>query len=391
MENQKKQSALHNFYQESPHTRVSKVETFVGLSINHVQTLLDFQGHAFQTFNLMSENVISTLPTPLSIATNFIINRRELLVPMVTEEPSVVAAASHGAKRARQAGGFTVTWSEPLMEGLIQVVNVPDINAAVAAIMAHNKLLLECANQKDPMLVSKGGGAQDIKCVELQTTRGTMLIVTLTVDVRDAMGANIVNTMAEGIAPMIAQLSKGTVRMAVISNYSIQRIAKASARWSIAELGQNVIDALLDAHAFACADIRRAATHNKGIMNGVEAVARATGNDTRALEAAAHSYAARSGTYMPLSHYQQEPNGDLVGTLELPIPVGIVGGSTQINPIAKTSLAILQPTSAQELGGIMTAVGLAQNFAALRALVCEGIQQGHMHLHQRALKTVEHI
>lgn len=389
MENQKKQSLLHGFYNLTPEERMNAVTSFAKLDTNSRQTLFDFQGHAFEQFGRMGENVISILPTPLGIATNFIINQKEYVIPMATEEASIIAAASYAAKLARTTGGFTATCKPSLMEGLIQLVKVPNIQDAITALMSHKQLLIEHANQADPVLVQKGGGAQDIFCTSLETTRGKMLAITLLVNVKDAMGANIINTMTEAIAPTIAALSAGTVRMCIVSNYTSQRIARASARWPAASLGQTTIDAILDAYAFACADIRRATTHNKGIMNGIDAVARATGNDTRALEAAAHSFATRSGRYMPLTFFTQNELGDLVGTIEIPVPMGIVGGITRINPITATALSILNPSSSQELGCIVAAVGLAQNFAALRALVCEGIQKGHMRLHHKAITPLE--
>lgn len=389
MKNREKQSNLHNFYLVSAQERLATVTAFAALDDSHTEALSQFQSTAFRLINHIGENVISTLPTPLSVATNFIINHKEHLVPMATEEPSVVAAASYAAKLARPTGGFTATCSAPLMEGLIQLVNVPNINHAITTIQNNKQVLLTRANNKDPVLVDHGGGAKDIFCTPLVTSRGTMLIVALLVNVKDAMGANSVNSMAEAIAPTIADLSSGTVRMCIISNYTPQRTARATATWPITTLRQQTIDALLDAYAFACADIRRATTHNKGIMNGVEAVARATGNDTRALEAAAHTFALRSGSYQPLTHFYQNTSGDLVGTIELPVPIGIIGGTTRVNPITAAALAIINPTSSQELGCIVASVGLAQNFAALRALVCEGIQEGHMQLHQKTIAPLE--
>lgn len=382
--NHETQHHFNSFYALTPNQRLKIMCHEISLGSADQKILQASRGRFFETLNYLSENVIASMPMPLSIAPHFLINNRNVLIPMVTEEPSVVAAASNGAKMARLCGGFTVNWSEPIIEGLIQIVDIPIIEKSIEKLEFYKAELLAYANDQDPILVSKDGGARDLIFKVIETSRGSMLIATLIVDVRDAMGANAVNGMVEDIAPLIAKITGGKVRIAIVSNFTPQRTATASAQWSRELLGKETIEAFLDVQIFACADIRRAATHNKGIMNGVEAVARATGNDTRALEAAAHSFAVRTGSYQPLSNYHQDAAGNLVGTLELPTPIGIVGGCTNIHPIARIARDIMQPASAQELGGIMAAVGLAQNFAALRALVCEGIQKGHMRLHKRA-------
>ena len=333
------------------------------------------------------ENVVSVMPYPLGIATNFLINGSGYLIPMVTEEPSVVAGASHAAKLARACGGFQVQATESLMIGQIVLVGVSDMQKACTLLATHKDELLERANEKDPRLCSLGAGARDLECRVVQTQRGAMLAIHLIVDVKDAMGANVVNTMAEAIAPKIELLCGGKARLKIVSNLSTKRMVKAQATWSKEVIGFETIEGILDAQAFARADQWRATTHNKGIMNGIDAVGLATGNDVRALEAGAHSFAARSGSYQPLTHYEKNKYGDLVGCLEIPLSVGILGGMTTAHPTSRVALKILGVKRACDLAAIMGAVGLAQNFAALRALVTEGIQKGHMRLHARKETT----
>lgn len=333
------------------------------------------------------ENVVAVMPYPMGIATNFCINGHDHLIPMVTEEPSVVAGASHAAKLARPRGGFQVDVMRSLMIGQIVLVGIPDIQKTCTLLEKHKEELLALANEKDPLLCSLGGGARDIKLREVQTKRGAMLALHLIVDVKDVMGANVVNTMAEAIAPKIEQLCGGRARLKIVSNLSTKRMVKAQATWNKDVIGFDTIEGILDAQAFACADQWRATTHNKGIMNGIDAVALATGNDVRALEAGAHSFAARSGSYQPLTHYEKNNQGDLTGYLEIPLSVGILGGMTTAHPTSRVALKLLGVSNACDLAAIMGAVGLAQNFAALRALVTEGIQKGHMRLHARKEKT----
>ena len=344
----------------------------------------------------MIENVVGVMPLPLGVATNFRINGRDYLIPMAIEEPSVVAAASNAAKVARAAGGFLAQTTAPVMIGQVQILDVPDPAAARLSLLHHRDELLAAANAKDPVLVKFGGGAKDLEVRILPSPRGTMVIAHLLVDARDAGGMNAVNTMCEALAPEFARLTGGRVVLRIISNLAVHRLARAHATFP-AELlktetasGPEVVDAILDAYAFAVADPFRCATHNKGIMNGVSAVVVATGNDFRAIESGAHTFAAWKGAdggavVRPLTTYEKDKDGNLVGTIEIPAPVGLIGGATAVHPTAKANVKVLGVKSARELGEVLASVGLAQNFAALRALATEGIQRGHMELHARNL------
>ena len=332
----------------------------------------------------MVENAIGVFQVPLGIATNFIIDGREVLIPMATEEPSVIAAASNGAKMTREAGGFSTSSTGPVMRAQIQATGIADPFAARQAILLHKDELMKMANDKDPMLVKYGGGVKDIEVFVIDSRFGPMVVTHLIVDCRDAMGANAVNTMAEALAPRIEQITGGRVYLRIISNLADRRLARAKAVFKAEEIGgDEVVDGIILAAALAEVDPYRAATHNKGIMNGVTAVVLASGNDTRAVEAGAHAFASISGRYMSLTRYEKNRDGDLVGTIELPVAVGLVGGATRVHPVAKTAVKILGVKSADELSRIIAAVGLCQNFAALRALASEGIQRGHMSLHAR--------
>jgi len=344
----------------------------------------------------MIENVVGVMPLPLGVATNFRINGRDYLIPMAIEEPSVVAAASNAAKVARAAGGFLAQTTAPVMIGQVQILDVPDPAAARLRLLHHRDELLAAANAKDPVLVKFGGGAKDLEVRILPSPRGTMVIAHLLVDARDAGGMNAVNTMCEALAPEFARLTGGRVVLRIISNLAVHRLARAHATFP-AELlktetasGPEVVDAILDAYAFALADPFRCATHNKGIMNGVSAVVVATGNDFRAIESGAHTYAAwkaadGGAVVRPLTTYEKDKDGNLVGSIEIPAPVGLIGGATAVHPTAKANVKVLGVKSARELGEVLASVGLAQNFAALRALATEGIQRGHMELHARNL------
>ncbi|MFH0898400.1 MAG: hydroxymethylglutaryl-CoA reductase, degradative [bacterium] len=329
------------------------------------------------------ENVVSVMSLPVGVATNFLINGKDYFIPMVTEEASVVAAASFAAKFARCAGGFKAEISSTDMVGQIVLVKSCSYAQAVDVLTQYKQEILQFANKQDPVLVFLGGGARDITIRQLKTDRGVMLVFHIIVDVKDAMGANIVNTMAESIAPLLEKLCGGLARLKIVSNFSPQRLVRAWATWPYDVIGPDVVEGILDADALAMADQYRATTHNKGIMNGVTAVALATGNDTRALEAGAHSFAAKNGVYQPLTRYRKNDRGDLEGFLEMPIAVGTVGGMTIHHPLVPLILKVLRVESARELACVMGAVGLAQNFAALRALVTEGIQKGHVRLHAR--------
>jgi len=379
-----KTSQISGFYKLSPKERVQIVKDFAELTDEEVKVLQSTGSLKMELADRMIENVVGTMPIPLGIAVNFLINRRDYLVPMAIEEPSVVAAASNAAKMARVKGGFFTSSTEPIMIGQVQTVGIDNPQAAKKAILAVKEEILKKANEQDPMLVSVGGGAKDLDVKVLQTSTGSMVITELHVDCRDAMGANAVNTMAEAIAPMIERLTRGRVYLRIISNLATKRLARA--RTVVAKEavgGEEVVDGIVDAYAFADVDPYRAATHNKGILNGIIGVVIATGNDHRAVEAGAHAYAARSGRYGSLTVWEKNRNGDLVGSIELPMAVGIIGGATRVHPVAKIALKILGVKTAREFGEVLAAVGLAQNLAALRALTHEGIQRGHMSLHAR--------
>lgn len=376
----KKESSLSKFYQRTIGERQAIVADVANFNLQEKIVLSREPAPEMLGVYRSIENVIALTSLPLSVATHFIIDDRDVLIPMAIEEPSVVAGVSHAAKLARVNGGFYTSVSPAHMIGQILLCQINDVQKAQNTIMMHKQELLVMANKADVYLGTLGGGAFDIKIKSLETDRGSMLVVHLLVDVKDAMGANIVNAMVERIAGMLEKLVGGIVRMRIVSNLATERLASARAVWKKELLGQSLIDGILDAQAFACADHHRCATHNKGVMNGIDAVAVATGNDWRAIEAGAHAYAARDNEYRPLTHYEQTADGDLMGTITLPLAVGIVGGMTKNHPSARLAIKILGVSSAQQLAGIMAAVGLAQNFAALRVLVSEGIQQGHMKL-----------
>ncbi len=358
------------------------VREFAGLSDEEERAL--YSGIPLEMADRMIENVIGVWPLPLGVAVNFIVNGRDVLVPMAIEEPSVVAAASNAAKMARASGGFRAWSTDPIMIGQIQLVGVDDPESAAEAILAEKDRIIELANEQDPVLVRFGGGARDVETRIVRTGSGPMVITHLLVDVRDAMGANAVNTMAEAVAPLIERITGGRVLLRIISNLADRRLAGAEVTYLKEEIGgEEVVDGVVAAYEFAAADPYRAATHNKGIMNGVIAVARATGQDTRALEAGAHSYAARGGRYTSLSRWWKDEEGNLRGWIEMPMAVGTVGGVARVHPVARAALKIMGVKTARELAEVMAAVGLAQNFAALRALATEGIQAGHMKLHAR--------
>jgi hydroxymethylglutaryl-CoA reductase len=345
----------------------------------------------------MIENAVGTFGLPLGIGLNFVVNGREVLVPMAIEEPSVVAGASFMAKLARAGGGFTTLTTAPEMIGQMQVLDVKDLMAASLKLHEHKAELLAEADAVDPVLKKFGGGARDLEVRIIEESPiGAFLVVHLIYDVRDAMGANAVNTACEKLAPRVEEITGGRVHLKILSNLADRRLAKATCKIPLKELafssggdephpytGEQVRDGIIAAWAFAEADPYRAATHNKGIMNGVDAVVIATGNDWRAIEAGAHAYAARDGRYTSLSTWGKDADGNLTGELEMPMAVGIVGGATKVHPAAKAALKLMGVQTAAELAGIIVSVGLAQNLAALRALATEGIQRGHMSLHAR--------
>jgi len=379
-------SRLPGFYKMPLEERLRIVSELSELSDEDVSLLRSGGGLSLEIADRMIENVIGLMAYPFAVAVNFRINGRDILVPMVLEEPSVVAAASNMARLMREGEGIKASSTDPVMIGQIQVVDIPDMEEAVEAVRGEREHILELANEQDPILVKLGGGARDLEIRRIETEMGEMLILHLLVDCRDAMGANAVNTMCEAVAPLIERLTGGRVLLRIISNLADRRLARAEAVVRKELLGgEEVVDDIVRAWAFADADPYRAATHNKGIMNGIIAVALATAQDHRAIEAGAHAYAARTGRYRALSRWWKNEDGDLVGELELPLAVGVVGGATRTHPMARLALKIMGVSTARELAEVMAAVGLAQNLGALRALVQEGIQYGHMRLHARNL------
>jgi hydroxymethylglutaryl-CoA reductase len=370
-------------YKLAPKERLELIKDFAGLNDDEI-TVLSNMGSLEGLADRMIENAVGSMPLPVGIGANFVINGTDYLIPMAIEEPSVVAAASNAAKIARERGGFQTSSTEPIMIGQIQVTNIPDPLSAKFTILAHKQRILDMANEKDSVLVSLGGGAKDLDIRVIDTITGPQVIVHFMVNVKDAMGANAVNTMAEAVAPFIEQITGGKVLLRIISNLATYRLAFARAVFAKEVIGgEEVVDGIINAYSFAKSDPYRCATHNKGIMNGIDAVVIATGNDFRAVEAGAHAYASITGQYQPLTCWEKNRDGDLVGTIELPLAVGLVGGATMVHPTAKINIKILGVKTANELAEVVAAVGLAQNFAALRALATEGIQRGHMSLHAR--------
>ncbi len=382
-------SRISGFYNMTLEERRRKLEQATNLT---PENLLPFNsgGISPDAADHMIENVIGLYSLPLGIAINFQVNGHDVLIPMTLEEPSVVAGASFMAKLARAGGGFTATTTDPLMIGQMQVINVTNPQEAKLKLYEHKAELLAEADSIDPVLRKFGGGARDLEVRLFEDSPiGPFLVVHLIYDVRDAMGANAVNTACERLAPRVEVITGGKVHLRILSNLADRRIARARCTVPLNELafgdfsGEEVRDGIIAAYAFAAADPYRAATHNKGIMNGVDAVVIATGNDWRAIEAGAHAYAARSGRYMSLSTWGKDADGNLVGTLEMPMAVGIVGGATRVHPAAQAAVKLMGVKTASELAEIIVSVGLAQNMAALRALATEGIQRGHMSLHAR--------
>jgi hydroxymethylglutaryl-CoA reductase len=380
----KKSSSISGFYKLNPKERLALVKGFADLSDEECALLQNTGSLPLDMADRMIENVVGAFPLPLGIGVNFLINGIDYLIPMAIEEPSVVAAASFAAKMVREGGGFRTSSTAPVMIGQVQVVDLKDPEQAKQRVLASKAAVLQKANEQDPVLASVGGGAKDLDAKIIQTTEGPMLIVELHVDCRDAMGANAVNTMAEAVAPLIEQITGGRVYLRIISNLATKRLARAQCTIPPDAVGgPEIVDGIVNASAFAAADPYRAATHNKGAMNGIIAVVLATGNDHRAIEAGAHAYAALKGQYTSLSKWEKTENGDLKGFIELPMAVGLIGGAVRTHPIAKIAVKILGVKSANEFAEVLAAVGLAQNLAALRALAHEGIQRGHMSLHAR--------
>lgn len=379
-----KTSEFKGFYKLSPQQRLEEVAKFSSLSEEEVSLLAKTGALSIEAADHMIENVFSVMPLPMGIAVNFTINGKDYLIPMAVEEPSVVAAASNAARMARVKGGFFTSNTGPIMRAQIQIVNVADPYAARFKLFEAREKLIEIANSQDPMLISLGGGMKDLEVQIVPSPLGTMVVMHLIADTRDAMGANTVNTMAEALAPYIEQITGGKVYLRILSNLADKRLVRVRTVIDKETLGgEDVVDGIVWAYTFAAVDPYRAATHNKGIMNGIIPAVTATGNDTRAIEAGAHAYAARNGRYTSLTVWEKNKEGDLVGTIEVPMAVGLVGGATKVHPVARLAVKILGVKSAVELGEVIAAVGLAQNLTALKALATEGIQRGHMSLHAR--------
>lgn len=377
-----KTSQISGFYKLSMEDRIKFVKEFADLNEEEVKLFSSCLDKGIA--DRMIENVVGTFELPLGIAVNFLINGKDYIIPMAIEETSVVAAASNAAKIARVKGGFRAECSKSLMIGQIQLLGFSDALDASKKIMKHKKDLLKIANEQDKILTNLGGGAEDIEVRILNSPIGKMIVVHLIVNVLDAMGANAVNTMCEALAPVIEDITGGYTRLKIISNLAERRIARATAVFDKEKMGgEKVVDAFLESYTLAAIDPYRAATHNKGIMNGIDALIIATGNDFRAIEAGAHAYAARNGQYTSLSRYYKDENGDLVGELELPMAVGVIGGAVSVHPKAKLCRKILGVNTARELAEVAVSLGLAQNFAALFALSTVGIQKGHMSLHAK--------
>jgi hydroxymethylglutaryl-CoA reductase len=382
-------SEAPGFYKKKPSERLDFVKKFANLSDEETESISGYGALGEETANRMIENVVGTFPLPLGIAPNFMVNKKEYIVPMALEEPSVVAAATHMAKGTRKTGGINADSDEPIMIGQIQLVDLEDPFAAKEKITSKKEEIIDLANEQDPILVKFGGGCKNIEVRVLDSDTGPMVITHLLVDCRDAMGANAVNTMAEAVAPRLETITGGRVYLRIISNLAIYRKTRASAIWPSKFLGgKEVVDGIIEAFAFACADPFRVATHNKGIMNGIDPVVIATGNDWRAIEAGAHTYGQWKEGHSSFTHWEKTKDGDLKGSIEIPMAIGLVGGATATHPTAKTCVKILGvkiPGGASELSQIICAVGLCQNLGALRALASEGIQRGHMGLHARNL------
>ena len=385
-------SRFKGFFRKSVEERRQAIASAANLDPKHVEALAHHGELDEDAANRMIENVIGTMSLPVGVATNFVIDEAHYIIPFCLEESSVVAAASNMAKRCLAKGGFRTNNDKPVMIGQLQVLEVKDMQHAEQAIADAKDKLMSFCNDIPSRMIALGGGCKDIETRRLQTPMGTMLIVHLLVDCRDAMGANAVNTMAERVSPQIEALTGGRVHLRILSNLAAHRLARVEATFTPEELsndgthedGSNIIDGILEAHVFAEEDPFRAATHNKGIMNAISSVALACGQDWRAIEAGCHAWTSlQHGRYTSMSTWSKDDEGNLVGTMELPMAVGIVGGASKVHPVAQANLSILGVESAQELAGIMVCAGLAQNLGALRALSTNGIQAGHMKLHSK--------
>ncbi|BCU65390.1 hydroxymethylglutaryl-CoA reductase, degradative [Acinetobacter bouvetii DSM 14964 = CIP 107468] len=388
-------SKLPDFRKLTVSERLKEVSKIAGLNAQQQQLLENDGALVCDLANGMIENVIGKFELPFGVAANFQINGKDHLIPMVVEEPSVVAAASYMAKIVRENGGFRTSSTEPLMRAQVQILGIESAEKAKEILLANKQEIIQLANSKDKFLISLGGGCKDIEVHLFESTKvGPMAVMHLIVNVCDAMGANTVNTMAETVTPLVEKLTGGQVRLRILSNLADLRLVRAELTVRPDQLkqeslsGEEVIERMLEAYEFAVIDPYRAATHNKGIMNGIDPVVVATGNDWRAIEAGAHVYAAKNGQYTSLTAWEKDAQGNLVGRIELPMAVGLVGGATKTHPLAQLSIQMLNIESASELGEVIAAVGLAQNMAAMRALATEGIQRGHMALHARNIAVV---
>jgi len=379
-----KNSTYSGFYKLSVEERLKEVAEFANLEDKHIKTIQNPEVLDIEKADNMIENVIGRFTLPLGVALNFMINGKDYIIPMVTEEASVVAAASNAAKLARDSGGFYTNNTGSIMIAQVQVTDILDVDYTRIVIYEHKDEILKICNERDPVLVKYGGGAKDIDVRIINSKDEDFIVVHLKVNTLDAMGANAVNSMAEAVAPFIEKITGGKVYLRILSNLAVERLFRSRTKVKKETLGgEEVVDKIVSAYKFANADPFRATTHNKGIMNGISAVVLATGNDTRAIESGAHSYAAISGKYKSLTTWQKDKDGDLVGTIEIPLAVGLVGGATKIHPVAQAAIKILGVKTAGELGDIIASVGLAQNLAAIKALATEGIQRGHMSLHAK--------
>jgi hydroxymethylglutaryl-CoA reductase len=383
-------SVIENFRNLSPSERISHISKITHLSNYELSNLSEPNCLPLNTANVMIENVIGKIEIPLGIATNFRVNLKDYLIPMAIEEPSVVAAASNMAKVIRSSGGFTASSDEPIMRAQIQILNVAESAKVKLSQKKIQTQIIKLANSKDKTLIKLGGGCKAVEVHSFNDTKvGPMIVLHLLVDVRDAMGANTINTMAETVSPLIEKITGGSVRLRILSNLADKRLATASVKIPFSKLGyhhfagEEVANGIVEACALAEVDPYRAATHNKGIMNGIDSVVLATGNDWRAIEAGAHAWAARGGRYSSLTNWEIDGFGCLLGSIEIPIAVGLVGGATATHPTSKSCINLLGVRSSCEFGQVLAAVGLAQNLGALRALVTEGIQRGHMALHAK--------
>ena len=384
-----KTNQYSGFHKLTLEQRAAEVAEFAGMTEEEIGRITKPGALKNEVATNVIENVIGTYQLPMGVAMNFLINDKEYVIPMVVEEASIVAAASNAAKMARPGGGFHTSYTGNIMIAQVQLLNIPNPYFACQTILHHKEEILAIANGKDPILVKITGGAKELKVRVIDSLIGPMVVIHLLVDTGDAMGANAVNTMAEAVAPFVEKITGGTVKLRILSNLAVHRLARATATFTKEAIGgADVVDGIIAAYAFAEADPFRAATSNKGIMNGIDPVIVATGNDWRGMEAAAHTYCSYHGRYTSMTRWEKDGNGDLTGSIELPMMVGLVGGGTKILPGAQACVKMLGVKTAAELAQVIAAVGLAQNFAALRALSTDGIQKGHMKLHAKNLATV---